>query len=93
MATQARIRANTKWDNKTYDKILLRIRKDGEVTKERIQQATDNTNQFILDSIRDRLQGYDIRDILDDQFSKFETYLKEKQTTIKEWILKHMEQE
>ena len=60
MTTPAKVRAQTKWESKAYDKVLLRIRKDGELTREDIQQAAANAgeslNEFILESIRQRIQ-------------------------------------
>lgn len=59
MPTQAKVKAQTKWEAKAYDKILLRIRKDGEVTRADIQQAADrdgkSINQFILDAVKEKL--------------------------------------
>lgn len=58
-STPAKVRAQTKWESKAYDKVLLRIRKDGELTREDIQQAAANAgeslNEFILESIRQRM--------------------------------------
>ena len=59
-STPAKVRAQTKWEAKAYDKVLLRIRKDGDLTREDIQQAAANAgeslNEFILESIRQRIQ-------------------------------------
>lgn len=51
----------TRYEAKTYAKILLRIRQDGGdgVTKEQIQAAADangqSVNQWIIEAIKDRL--------------------------------------
>ena len=58
-STPAKVRAQTKWEAKAYDKVLLRIRKDGDLTREDIQQAAadagQSLNEFILESIRQRM--------------------------------------
>lgn len=55
MVSEAQKKATTKFEGKTYDKILLRIRKDGELTRDRIQSAADaegkSLNAFITDAI------------------------------------------
>ena len=61
MPTPAQVRAQTKWEAKAYDKILLRIRKDGELTREKIQKAADDSgkslNSFILDAVQEKIQN------------------------------------
>ena len=51
--------ANTKYAAKNYDRILLRIRKDGETTREKIQNAAaaagESVNEYILNSVRERM--------------------------------------
>jgi uncharacterized protein (DUF1778 family) len=58
-ATPAHIRATTKYEAKAYDKILLRIRKDGELTKDTIQMAADQAgqslNSYILDALKEKM--------------------------------------
>jgi len=59
MVSKAHIKATTKYEAKAYDKVLLRIRKDGELTREDIQQAAtaagESLNEYILNSIRERM--------------------------------------
>ena len=43
-ASPARMRANKKYEDKAYDKILLRLPKG---TKERIQDVSDSVNGYI----------------------------------------------
>lgn len=61
MPTPAQVRAQTKWEAKAYDKILLRIRKDGELTRDEIQKAADDSgkslNSFILDAVQEKIQN------------------------------------
>lgn len=58
-ATPAHIRATTKYEAKAYDKILLRIRKDGELTKDTIQMAADQAgqslNSYILEAVQEKM--------------------------------------
>lgn len=58
-ASKAHIKATTKWEAKAYDKILLRIRKNGEITRETIAQAADqageSVNAYILNAVLDRM--------------------------------------
>jgi uncharacterized protein (DUF1778 family) len=61
MTTEARIRATTKYENKTYDKFCLRIRKDqSNLTKEMIDNAAKaagtTLNVYILEAIRQRME-------------------------------------
>ena len=59
-ASKAHIKATTKYEAKAYDKILLRIRKDGDFTRQDIQAAADqdgkSINQFILDAVKEKMQ-------------------------------------
>lgn len=59
--TEAQKRANQKFETNAYDKILLRIRKDGQLTRAAIQQAADakgeSLNQYILNAIDMRMNN------------------------------------
>lgn len=59
--TEAQKRANLKFESNAYDKVLVRIRKDGQLTREDIQKAADakgeSLNQFILNAIDMRIQN------------------------------------
>jgi len=60
----AAIRANTKFENKAYDKILLRLRKDrpdsSGLSRESIQAAADaagmSLNGFILQAVAEKMK-------------------------------------
>ena len=60
----AAIRANTKFENKAYDKILLRLRKDrpdpSGLSRETIQAAADaagmSLNGFILQAVAEKMK-------------------------------------
>ena len=60
-STPAKVRAQTKWEAKAYDKVLLRIRKDGDLTREQITAAAtaagESLNEYILNSIRERMNN------------------------------------
>ena len=56
--SQAQIKAQSKWESKVYEKILLRLRSDGDLTRADIQHAADqegkSINQFIIDTIKEK---------------------------------------
>ncbi len=58
--TKAQIKAQTKWEAKALDKICLRIRKDGDTTRDRIQDAAtaagESLNSYILEAVRQRME-------------------------------------
>ena len=60
-STPAKVRAQTKWEAKAYDKVLLRIRKDGDLTRDDITAAAtaagESLNEYILNSIRERMNS------------------------------------
>lgn len=59
--TRAHKEATQRFETKAYDKILLRIRKDGSRTRADIQQAADakgeSLNQYILKAVDMRMQN------------------------------------
>ncbi len=62
MVSKAQKQATTKYENKVYSKICIRIREDRDgVTREAIQQAASSqnksTNEYIIDAIREKLNG------------------------------------
>ena len=60
MPSPAQVRAQTKWEAKAYDKILLRLRKDGDLTREDIQEAADSQkmsiNGFIIEAVKEKIE-------------------------------------
>ena len=58
--TEAGIRAHTKFEKKTYDKILLRLRKDTEPTRETITRKANDAgmslNAFIVEAVREKIE-------------------------------------
>jgi len=63
MASEAQKRANQKWESKAYDKVLLRIRKDTEPTRETITAAADavglSLNAYIMEAVKEKMQRDD----------------------------------
>ena len=61
MKSEAKKRADQKWDAKAYDKVLLRLRKDTEPTRDTITRAADGAgmslNAFIVEAIREKIDG------------------------------------
>ena len=58
--SEAQMRASAKWQAKTYDRVSLRIRKDGEVTRDAINEAAEKTgeslNEYILNAVKMRMR-------------------------------------
>lgn len=58
--TKAGIKAHTKYESKSYDKILVRLRKDADLTRQDIQTAADaageSVNGYILEAVRQRIE-------------------------------------
>ena len=61
MKSEAKKRADQKWDAKAYDKELLRLRKDTEPTRDTITRAAEcagmSLNAFIVEAIREKIDG------------------------------------
>lgn len=59
--TEAQKRANLKFEAKAYDRLNLRIRKDGDLTRKDIQRSADakgeSLNQYILKAVEMRMQA------------------------------------
>ena len=59
--TDAQRRAKAKFEAKAYDKILLRLRRDTEPTKEQITQAAtdagETLNAYIIEAIKRRMES------------------------------------
>ena len=57
--TEAQKRAHAKYQSKAYDKILLRIRKDTEPTREKIKKKAEasgmSLNAYIVEAIREKI--------------------------------------
>ena len=58
--TKAQKKATAKFESKTYDKVLLRIRKDTEPTRETIteqaKKSGESLNEYIINAIKQRLE-------------------------------------
>lgn len=57
--TPAENAASVRWEAKTYDKVLLRLRRDGEPTREQIAAAADAAGEsmqaYIIEAVRQRI--------------------------------------
>lgn len=51
-ATEAHMRATAKYEEKNYDKVLVRFPKG---TKERIKQTGSSTNGFVVEAVLEKL--------------------------------------
>lgn len=58
-ASEAQKRAKQKYEAKAYEKILVRIRADGDLTREQISRAAEaegeTVNAYILGAVRERM--------------------------------------
>jgi uncharacterized protein (DUF1778 family) len=59
--TDAQKRANLKFEAKAYDRLNLRIRKDGDLTRNDIQKSAnakgESLNQYILKAVEMRMKS------------------------------------
>ena len=59
-ASEAKIKANARYDKKTYDNVLVKIRKDSDLTLAMIKEFASNqgesTNGFIVRAIRETIE-------------------------------------
>lgn len=57
--SRAHIEATTRYEHKTYDKITVRLRKDGELTRDQIAAAAaasgESLNEYIINAVKKRL--------------------------------------
>jgi len=64
MKSDAQKKASGKWESKAYDKILLRIRKDTEPTRETITAAATaagmSLNAYIMQAIQEKMDRPDV---------------------------------
>lgn len=60
MVTKAHAKATQKWEGKALDKVCLRIRKDGDLTRDMISEIAskqgESLNQFIMTAIQERIE-------------------------------------
>ena len=58
--SQAKYRADARYDKKTYDHVLIKIRKDAKLTlamiKEHASAREESTNGFIIRAIRETVE-------------------------------------
>lgn len=61
MQSESQKKATQNFERRAYDKVLLRIRKDGDLTRENIAQAAEacgmSLNAFILEAVREKIQN------------------------------------
>lgn len=59
--TEARYKANKKYDSKTYKRINVCVRKDSPINHERIkaeaEKAGESINQYILNAVKMRIDA------------------------------------
>ena len=59
--SKAHIGATTKFEHNTYDKVTLRIRRDADLTREKVQEAADaageSLNSYVMEAVRRRMES------------------------------------
>ena len=59
-ASKAHIAATGRYEKKAYDKVLLRIRKDTEPTRETITKAAEaagmSLNAYVMEAVKEKLE-------------------------------------
>lgn len=66
MVSKAQIKSTTKYEHNNYDKVTLRLRRDADLTRDRLQEAADSAgeslNAYIIEAIRQRMEREENRD-------------------------------
>ena len=61
MVSKAQIKSTTKYEHNNYDKVTLRIRRDADLTRDRLQEAADaageSLNAYIIEAVRRRMES------------------------------------
>lgn len=61
MVSKAQIKSTTKYEHNNYDKVTLRLRRDADLTRDRLQEAADaageSLNSYIMEAVRRRMEG------------------------------------
>lgn len=59
--SKAHIRATTKFEHNNYDKVTLRLRRDADLTREKVQEAADaageSLNSYVMEAVRRRIES------------------------------------
>lgn len=59
--SKAHIRATTKFEHNTYDKVTLRLRRDADLTRDKLQEAADaageSLNSYVMEAVRRRMES------------------------------------
>lgn len=59
--SEAQNKATQKYIHKSYDQISIRVRKDGDITRESIQKAADRAglslNAYIMEAVKEKMNG------------------------------------
>lgn len=67
MVSKAQIRSTTKYEHNNYDKVTLRLRRDAEITRDKLQKAADaageSLNGYVMEAVRQRMKNTDKEEI------------------------------
>ena len=60
-SSKAHIRATTEFEHNTYDKVTMRLRRDADLTREKVQEAADaageSLNSYVMEAVRRRMES------------------------------------
>ena len=66
MVSKAQIKSTTKYERNNYDKVTIRLRRDADLTRDKLQEAADaareSVNAYIIEAIRQRMEREEKRD-------------------------------
>lgn len=61
MVSKAQIKSTTKYERNNYDKVTLRLRRDADLTRDKLQEAADaageSLNAYIMEAVRRRIES------------------------------------
>ena len=60
MVSKAQIKSTTKYEHNNYDKVTLRLRRDADLTRDKLQEASDaageSVNAYVMEAVRRRME-------------------------------------
>lgn len=61
MVSKAQIKSTTKYERNNYDKVTLRLRRDADLTRDKLQEAADaageSLNAYVMEAVRRRMES------------------------------------
>lgn len=61
MVSKAQTKSTTKYEHNNYDKVTLRLRRDADLTRDKLQEAADaageSVNAYVMEAVRRRMES------------------------------------